>query len=245
MVSASYQSLECLHRIKWKNEVPPDNRAYSPTSVEHIANIVTHGFVIPPVICLFYDLLQGPVSPAQYWAFLIYGNVLVGLFSVSTLFHLVSFTIKNGQLRNLLHRGDRAMIYLFIAGSYTPWLTLRKFPVGSWSEDLLWLTWLIASLGIAYQQCFHERYKLLDTLIYVSVALTPSLCVLEMEDSGGISELQLSGIVYFVGVFFFKADGKVPFAHAIWHLHVVVGAMIHYYAVATYLKSTEMVKEII
>ena len=83
-------------------------------------------------------------------------------------------------IRDVLHRGDRAMIYLFIAGSYTPWLTLKAYDSNGWAVQLNWVIWILATLGIIYQQIFHERYKWLETTIYMTVALAPSLAVFEM-----------------------------------------------------------------
>merc|ERR1712130_773822 len=66
----------------------------------------------------------------------------------------------------------------FIAGSYTPWLNLRQLDGAS--VELRWAVWLLATLGILYQQIFHERYKALETTFYVVIALLPSLAVYEM-----------------------------------------------------------------
>ena len=66
------------------------------------------------------------------------------------------------------------------AGSYTPWLTLKSYHQDGWSIQLSWIIWIWASLGILYQQMFHERYKWLETTIYVTIALAPSLAVFEM-----------------------------------------------------------------
>merc|ERR1740123_2893820 len=115
------------------------------------------------------------------------------------------------------------MIYLFIAGSYTPWLNLRQLDGAT--VELRWAVWLLATLGILYQQIFHERYKALETTFYVVIALLPSLAVYEMSDVSGLSELQAGGAVYLLGVIFFKSDGVIPLAHAIWHIHVVAGAV--------------------
>jgi monocyte-to-macrophage differentiation protein len=45
----------------------------------------------------------------------------------------------------------------------------------------------------------------------------------------------MGGLVFILGIFFFKCDGIIPFAHAIWHCFVFFGAAIHYYAIYTYL----------
>merc|ERR1712098_788417 len=89
------------------------------------------------------------------------------------------------------------------------------------------------------QQIFHERYKALETTFYVVIALLPILAVYEMSDVSGLSELQAGGAVYLLGVIFFKSDGIIPLAHAIWHIHVVVGALIHYNAVTKYLITSQ------
>lgn len=54
-------------------------------------------------------------------------------------------------------------------------------------------------------------------------------------ERAGVCELAVGGVFYVVGVVFFKSDGVIPFAHAIWHLFVAAGAGIHYYAIWSYL----------
>lgn len=224
-----------LKQIHWKNDPPAKGEQYKPTAIEHKANILTHGLWVAPIIWYSYCLIKSATTPEQYGAATVYSCVLVGLFSVSTFFHIVAARGKDSLIRDLLHRGDRAMIYLFIAGSYTPWLTLKAYDSNGWSVQLNWVIWILATLGIIYQQIFHERYKWLETTIYMTVALAPSLAVFEMKEDTGVAELQHGGAIYLIGVVFFKLDGRLPLAHAIWHLHVVVASMIHYYAVAHYL----------
>ena len=87
-------------------------------------------------------------------------------------------------------RCDRAMIYVFIAGSYTPWLTLKNLePKDGWGVFLRWAIWPFASMGIAYQQLFHEKYKSIETLFYIMIGVLPSLVVYEMVSFGTINSI--------------------------------------------------------
>ncbi|XP_027382414.1 ras-associating and dilute domain-containing protein isoform X4 [Bos indicus x Bos taurus] len=94
-----------------------------------------------------------------------------------------------------------------------------------------WLVWIMASVGTVYVFFFHERYKLVELLCYVIMGFFPALVVLSMPDTEGIWELVTGGVFYCLGMVFFKSDGRIPFAHAIWHLFVAFGAGTHYYAI--------------
>nr|SVE90840.1 EOG090X0FVK [Daphnia sinensis]SVE92089.1 EOG090X0FVK [Daphnia sinensis] len=241
---------------------PKPTEAYQPTLIEQMANIVSHGACILPAVYATWLLIQRATTPTQFWAGLIYGIALILLFTVSAAFHTTCCLCNNSkylQIREVLHRGDRAMIYIFIASSYFPWLSLvpnlnitaevtnksssSLLPtLLSWcgvssliAADLRWLVWFLAAMGILYQQIFHEKYKWLETLIYVLIGLLPSLPFVHGDEFQGVWELKLGGACYIIGLIFFKADGRIPLAHAIWHIHVALGASIHYYAVFSYL----------
>lgn len=158
-------------------------------------------------------------------------------------------------LKNVLHRCDRAMIYVFIAGSYFPWLTLENTSHSMLLFCMEWIIWLMAAIGIAYQQVsihikscyrvlshahifqlYHERYKCLETFFYLVMGLGPALVVVFTgHNFNGMIQLKYGGAFYILGIVFFKSDGLIPMAHAIWHLFVVLAAACHYYAILVHL----------
>lgn len=206
--------------------------SYEPTYFEHVANVTSHGIVILPSVLVFHFIAGHAKHQMQFYLMLVYGLVTTCLFVASTMHHICDMLYRplggRRKLRYFLHITDRAVIYLFIAASYTPWLCLRD--CGSPS-----FVWALAVFGILYQYNFHEKYKTIELCLYIAVAGLPSLAIYYMHDRSGLDLMIYGGIVYVVGVVFFKMDGVIPFAHAIWHVHVLIGAAIHTYAVYSFL----------
>ncbi|XP_020864083.1 monocyte to macrophage differentiation factor 2 [Phascolarctos cinereus] len=219
---------------RFMNHRVPANKRYQPTEYEHAANCATHAFWIIPSILgssNLYFLSDDDWETISAW---IYGFGLCGLFVVSTIFHTISWKKRHLRMvEHCLHMFDRMVIYFFIAASYAPWLNLRE--LGPWAAHMRWIVWIMASVGTIYVFFFHERYKLVELLCYVVMGFFPALVILSMPNTDGILELMTGGVFYCFGMVFFKSDGRIPFAHAIWHLFVAFGAGTHYYAIWRYL----------
>ncbi|KAH3864089.1 monocyte to macrophage differentiation factor-like [Dreissena polymorpha] len=218
---------------KLKNRRARHDEHYQPTDMEHIANMLTHGICIIPSLYGLKTMHERASSPTEVIALLIYGMALFFLFTTSTLYHSLSFAGAKGLLKHCFHMGDRAVIYVFIAASYTPWLLLKDF--GGVSHFFMWLVWVMCVLGILYQFLFHSKYKSLEVIFYLMIGICPAYAITHMTDPSGVQELAIGGIIYVSGVVFFKCDGIIPFAHAIWHCFVFLGAFSHFYAINTYL----------
>lgn len=217
------------------NPRAPPKEQYQPSYIEHIANIITHAVWIFPSVLGTVELYRRSRSNAQILSALVYGLTLICLFSVSTSFHCVFYCQNHRCLKDVLHRCDRAIIYIFIAGSYFPWLTIEQLPQQGWASHMRWVIWIMALLGILYQQIFHEKYKKLEIIFYLIMGICPVLPIIAEHYLLGMMELTVGGILYVAGVIFFKCDGVIPFAHAIWHLFVAAAAYSHYYAILNYL----------
>lgn len=72
------------------------------------------------------------------------------------------------------------MIYIFIAASYFPWLNVEHFPDDELLFAMRYVVWIMAIIGILYQQIFHEKYKMLETIFYVVMGIGPSVAILNV-----------------------------------------------------------------
>uniref|UniRef100_A0A3Q0RVF5 Monocyte to macrophage differentiation-associated n=1 Tax=Amphilophus citrinellus TaxID=61819 RepID=A0A3Q0RVF5_AMPCI len=198
---------------RFMNRRASANCRYQPTCYEHAANFYTHALLIVPAfvgMTLLHCLSDNRWERITAW---VYGMGLCALFLVSTVFHIITW--KKSHMRSVehcFHMCDRVVIYFFIAASYSPWLNLRE--LGPLAAHMRWFVWLMAAAGTVYKKFYFFTSPL---------------------NTDGLHEVACGGLIYCLGVFFFKSDGIIPFAHAIWHVFVALAAAVHYHAIWKYL----------
>ena len=127
------------------------------------------------------------------------------------------------------------MIFVLIAGSYTPFclVTLK----GVTGIGLCIAVWSIAIVGIALQGILIKQSKWLNSLLYLAMGWLVLLVIeplIESLPNTGLWLLTAGGLSYSLGVIFYVWK-TLPYSHAIWHLFVFAGTVLQFLAVLLYV----------
>lgn len=210
----------------------PEPRRWS--AGEEIAHAVSHGVGLVLAIAGLTTLvalaaLRGDAGHVTAAA--IFGATLVLLYSASTLYHALPFPRAKRVFRKL----DHAAIYLAIAGTYTPFaLGPLRGPVG-WT--LLVLVWAAAAAGVVFKSVAIERAPVASVALYALLgwaAVFVSRPLAERLGAGGLALLLAGGLCYTAGIAFYAWE-RLRFHHFVWHLFVLAGSALHYFAVLLYV----------
>ncbi|MBS3787916.1 hemolysin III family protein [Candidatus Bipolaricaulota bacterium] len=201
---------------------------------EEIASYIIHGFGTLASIAGLIVLLVRAVRLDSLWmitSFAIYGASLILLFLSSTMYHGISHT----KVKSVLRVVDHGSIYILIAGTYTPFtlVSLR----GHWGWSLFGTVWGLALGGILFGSFTFRALPRTETATYVLMGWLSAIVIHRLLDSIGLIGvifLILGGLIYTLGVIFYKWKG-FPYNHAIWHLFVLSGAVCHFLAVYFYV----------
>ncbi|MCU0940160.1 MAG: hemolysin III family protein [Burkholderiaceae bacterium] len=194
---------------------------------EEVANGLSHGVGMLLAAASLPILVQFAArqgGTAELIGVRLFSATMIVLYLVSALYH----AMPRGRAKHWLNRIDHAAIYLFIAGSYMPYLlgVLR----GPWGWTLFGIVCSAAALGIAAKMAHRLRHPLWSTGPYLamgSVALLAAVPLAERLSTGAIAWLVAGGVAYTLGAAVFLLDEKVRFAHFVWHLFVVAGSGCH------------------
>lgn len=204
------------------------------TRREEMANAITHGFGTILSIAGLVLLIVAASREGTAWhvvSFTIFGVTMLLLYTASTLVH----AFPEGKVKDLFETFDHSCIYLFIAGTYTPFLlvTLRS-PLG-WT--MFGIVWGLAIAGVTFKAFFTKKYLVLSTLFYVMMGWLIVFMwnpLQELLMPGGLKLLVIGGILYTVGSVFYIWRG-FPYHHAVWHLFVIAGSVVHFFAIIRYV----------
>lgn len=205
------------------------------TTGEEIANAVTHGVAALLSVAGLAILVGFAVAysgtPTVITAVSVFGASMIFLYVASTLYH----AIPNPKVKPILQRLDHSMIFVLIAGSYTPFclITLK----GVTGIMLCVAVWVIAILGIALQGILLKRSKWLNSLLYLAMGWLVVLVIKPLINNlptGGLWLLAAGGLAYSFGVIFYVRKA-IPFSHAIWHVFVFVGTVLQFLSVLLYV----------
>ena len=201
---------------------------------EEIANSVTHGIGLILAVAGLGILTAFSARFGDVWHVVsssIYAATLILLYTTSTLYHSIGHPTAKQVLRIL----DHSAIFLLIAGTYTPFtlVTLR----GPWGWTLFGIIWGLALLGLAFELTSLRRYRRVSIGLYLLMGWAVLAAIKPMMDSmatGGLILLLLGGLCYTGGVAFYVWR-RLPFNHAIWHMFVLAGSVLHFFAILFYV----------
>lgn len=203
-------------------------------------NALTHLFgaflsLIGTIILLYHTSLA--FSPVTLLSILVFGLSLILLYTTSGIYHLVHTT---DAILLKLKKLDHSMIFILIAGSYTPFCLLALSGIWKWS--IITIVWSLALIGITLKIFWIQMPRFLSTALYIGMgwialfALKPLYASLS---AGGFFFLILGGVMYTIGGVIYgtkKPNLSAEFGfHELFHIFVMLGSFCHYWAVFKYI----------
>ncbi len=194
---------------------------------------------IGALVLLWFLIANSSNDPG--WArlsFIAYGITVFLMFASSSLYHAINVSFKTEERFRMI---DHMMIYLVIAGTYTPICTIVLD--GNWRIGMLIGIWSFALIGILKKIFWMSAPRWFSTVLYllmgwISLIIFPKLW--NQLPEWFSYWIAIGGLFYTTGaiVYIFKKPDPVPDKfgfHEIWHLFVLGGAFSHFWAIYKYL----------
>jgi hemolysin III len=201
---------------------------------EEIANSSIHGVgvalsIAALVLLVVFATFSG--DPYRLGSSIVYGVALVLEYAASTMYH----AFPQPNVKHVFKILDHCGIYVLIAGSYTPFCLVTLRDSGGWL--LFALVWALAIAGIAAEAFWTYRPRWLSAAVYLGLGWIVVLAIRPLSaalDPAGLWLLISGGLAYTVGTVFYVLK-RVRYMHAVWHVFVLAGSVLHFLAVLLYV----------
>jgi len=177
-------------------------------------------------------------SPRDYVGAAIFGASLILVYTTSAVYHVAPWNARN---RGIMRRIDHSMIFLFIAGTYTPF-TLKLLD-NAWGISILSVVWGLASVGIVLKVIAPGVPRWLGVSLYIAlgwVGLIPAAQIAASLPFDALALMIAGGLLYSVGGIFYMARWPDPFPrvfgfHETFHSMVALASVMFYFVVADHV----------
>jgi hemolysin III len=201
---------------------------------EELANSITHGVGIVLAVAGLGVLTAFASIFGNVWHIVsasVFGGMMILLYTASTLYH----SARNPRVKTFLQALDHCAIFLLIAGTYTPFTLVSLH--GPWGWSLFGVIWGLALLGIVFEMTPFRRYRAVSMGLYLGMGWSVLAAVkpmLAQVPFGGLVLLLAGGLAYTLGTGFYVLR-RLRYHHAIWHLFVLAGSILHFFAILLYV----------
>lgn len=201
---------------------------------EEIANSITHGIgaalaIAAIVLCVVVSVRDG--GGLLLLSALVYSISMLLEYLMSTLYHAISADGAKRVFKVL----DHGCIYLFIAGSYTPFCLVTLAGVGGLKLGLF--VWIVAAVGMAVEAFWVYRPRWISAIIYLLLGwavvwFLPLLA--QLLPPTGFVLLLVGGICYTVGCAFYVLK-KIPYMHTVFHVFILAGSVFQFFTILLFV----------
>jgi len=203
---------------------------------EECANAITHGVGSALAIAGLVLLIVNAAQRGNAWhvtSFTIFGASMVILYFASTLYH----ALISPSAKAIFRKFDHMSIYLLIAGTYTPFCLVLLNGWLGWT--MFGIVWGCAVLGIVLKAFYTGRAEVISTILYLIMGWAVVFFIKPVYTgltTSGFIFLMLGGVAYSAGVVFFLLE-RLRYSHAIWHMFVIGGSVLHFFSVLSLLRN--------
>lgn len=175
------------------------------------------------------------VGPAAAGACAIYALTVCGVFGVSATYHRVNWATDRARV--WMKRADHSMIFVFIAGSYTPFCVMGLPSPTRWI--VLGIVWGGAVAGVTLKVAWPTAPRWVGVPLYLLLGWTIVFVAPELVRESGVAVMVLlavGGAIYSIGAVLYATKWPNPWPatfghHEFFHAGTIVAAIVHYIAV--------------
>lgn len=158
---------------------------------------------------------------------LVFSSTMILMFLASSLYHAV----QNAGVKRIFRVLDHGAIYLFIAGTYTPFCLLAL--KGVWGWVLFGVEWQLAIMGTILFAANYKPLRKVEVAVFILMGWAVIVSAIPLSRTLPLLSLILlgaGGIAYTLGTFWYRKKSR-PWAHVTWHVFVLAGAICHWWSI--------------